>query len=66
MKTIPGQAVVTRLKQNAPTIESSLKYPGNLLDVLLEKGILSSEEHTIARSKSSKTDKVSASDIKLY
>ena len=60
MKMIPGQAVVTRLRQNASTLESSLKYPGNLLDVLLEKGTLSSEEHTIARSKSSKTDKVSA------
>ena len=58
MKTIPGQAVVTRLQQNASAIESSLRYPGNLLDVLLEKGALCSEEHTIARSKSSKIEKV--------
>ena len=47
MKTIPGQAVETRLT-------------GNLLDVLLEKGALNSEEHTTARSKSSKSEKVSA------
>ena len=60
MTTIPGQVVVTRLKQNASAIESSLRYPGNLLDMLLEKGALSSEEHTFARSKSSKTEKVSA------
>ena len=65
MKTFPGQAVVTRLRRNTSTIESSLKYPGNLLDVLLEKGTLSSGEHTIARSKSSKSDKASDCIIKL-